>query len=390
MKINILVIETEYTRALLKKKLHEQQYVVVAETKSYSEGLNLYKSVIPDIVIIDIDLEKTEKGLSFLAELKKSDPTAQVIALSSFFENETKVKLYKLGIERLVTKPYQPAFIWSEIDDIKETINIIEYRQKRELLYSNINSPRNTVEDETNDDIQASDFIIDIDDEDNNDTQISDFIIDFDTSKDNILDRTTYTDITIESSKDEQDNSYIIKSAYNSINELDDTDISGDYDSVYQQENEEEIASLSSNFSYFDGFNIKQNSEYIDYDENSDNDDNFDNFNNNSFEYLEEYDDYKEEGHTIDNLYFEHENNFDFESFNISVTAKHSQTYFSNNNDLPNISLDDIEISDNNGYLGLPIYIDREKNYSTHDINFTEQENLQANPNILKRISRKK
>ena len=132
MKINILVIDTDYTRVLLRKKLEEQNHNVIAETKSYKEALELYTTYLPDIVIVDIDLETTEKGINFIQELLKIDSSTQVIALSNFFENKTKAKLYRLGIERLVMKPYQPAHIWSQIDDICKVNDILLMRKYRE------------------------------------------------------------------------------------------------------------------------------------------------------------------------------------------------------------------------------------------------------------------
>lgn len=134
MNITILTVDTDYTRTLLNSKLEEQNHTVVAESNNYEEALNLYNTYLPDIIILDIDLGDTNKGLSFLSDLLKIDPSAKIIALSSFFQDSTKARLFKLGIDRLVMKPYQPAHIWQQIDEISETNNLLKLRKEREKL----------------------------------------------------------------------------------------------------------------------------------------------------------------------------------------------------------------------------------------------------------------
>lgn len=134
MNITILTVDTDYTRTLLNSKLEEQNYTVLAGTNNYEEALKLYKECLPDIIILDIDLGNTNKGLNFITELLKVDPSAQVIALSTLFQNSTRAKLLKQGIDRLVMKPYQPAHIWQEIDNICENNDIDSLRNTREKL----------------------------------------------------------------------------------------------------------------------------------------------------------------------------------------------------------------------------------------------------------------
>ena len=144
MNITILTVDTDYTRTLLNTKLEEQNHTVIAGTNNYEEALSLYKTYLPDIIILDIDLGSTNKGLSFINELLDIDPSAQVIALSTFFQDTTKARLLKKGIDRLVMKPYQPAHIWEQIDNICETNNILGLREARENLISDSSFPSHT------------------------------------------------------------------------------------------------------------------------------------------------------------------------------------------------------------------------------------------------------
>lgn len=188
MQINIVTIVSKHFNLLLQKQLQEHGEYTVAQATNYIEGLSFVREINPEIVIIDLELE-AHHALSKIKEILISAPKSKIIAISDSYEYELKIQLLKLGIENFITKPFQPAYLWEEIDSIIDSIqtdfdttdiNI----DSKSTYYNNLNSSiRNQIKSISNkQDVYNDDLIVDFDDIDldtsNTQNEVNDYYSD--------------------------------------------------------------------------------------------------------------------------------------------------------------------------------------------------------------------
>lgn len=103
-KYKVLIIEDEKNiNNLLDTLMQANGYQTVTAT-SCENGLMMYSSHRPDIVILDLGLPDKD-GISFLTEIRKTDFTP-VIVLSARTDEKDKVEALNLGANDYVTKPF--------------------------------------------------------------------------------------------------------------------------------------------------------------------------------------------------------------------------------------------------------------------------------------------
>jgi len=115
--VKILLIEDEIEMAeMYRDKFLEAGFEVTLAFTS-EEGLEMVKKERPDLIVLDI-LLPTENGISFLAKLRKSPKTSNliVVALSNYDEPNTKKEAFDLGVkDYLIKTEFTPKKLVEEI-----------------------------------------------------------------------------------------------------------------------------------------------------------------------------------------------------------------------------------------------------------------------------------
>lgn len=124
--LRVLLIEDELT--------HCQKYVdyndshgkvyVLSVANGCSQGLALLESFQPDVVLLDLMLNKSDgSGIEFLLKYKRLSllKKPELIVITSILEKQMHEKVLKLGVEFIITKDkpdYSPKFVFDFIRDI--------------------------------------------------------------------------------------------------------------------------------------------------------------------------------------------------------------------------------------------------------------------------------
>ena len=121
-------------RALIKARLREER-VDIFFAGGGVEGLELVKTVLPDLILLDVDMPDLD-GLAVITRLK-ADPLTHniaVIFLTGDSSPAAKVKGFDLGAVDYVTKPFEPAELRARVRSSLRTKYLLDLLSQRAML----------------------------------------------------------------------------------------------------------------------------------------------------------------------------------------------------------------------------------------------------------------
>ncbi|MFZ4508611.1 MAG: response regulator [Fimbriimonas sp.] len=82
-------------------------YEVAGEAANGVESVELYKTLMPDAVIMDVAMPKMD-GVTALKEIRSFDPNANVVLMAAVPEHLNVAEALKAGAKDFIVKPFQP------------------------------------------------------------------------------------------------------------------------------------------------------------------------------------------------------------------------------------------------------------------------------------------
>ena len=114
----ILIVEdSPLMRFQLKDILEEAGYVVVGEAEDGRQGIEKYTELEPDLVTMDI-LMPGVNGITALKAIKKRDPEAKVVMITTVRNRDKVLEAVKIGAEDYVVKPFEEEKVLEKIEGI--------------------------------------------------------------------------------------------------------------------------------------------------------------------------------------------------------------------------------------------------------------------------------
>ncbi len=92
----LIVDDSSMMRKMIAKLLQPSGHEVVGQAKNGLEAIEMYKSLKPDIVTMDITMRDMD-GLSAAKEILRYDDSAHIIFLSNLDEEKYRVEVERLG-----------------------------------------------------------------------------------------------------------------------------------------------------------------------------------------------------------------------------------------------------------------------------------------------------
>jgi DNA-binding NtrC family response regulator len=129
VQAKILVVDDEkFITLSLKQHLEKEGYEVFT-AESGEDGLGVFKTELPDIILLDIHLPGLS-GIKILEIIRKINKEVIVVIMTAYGDIETAVSAIKLGAYDFVEKPFDLNRISVLIKKALETINL-----KRQVTY---------------------------------------------------------------------------------------------------------------------------------------------------------------------------------------------------------------------------------------------------------------
>ncbi|MBV8601986.1 MAG: response regulator [Candidatus Eremiobacteraeota bacterium] len=101
----VLIVDDASTTRTLLRKLLEQQGLECTEAASGEEAVKLYHAQRPDLVTLDIHMDKLS-GMGVVQVLLKLDPKAKIVIVTSETEKRITDELLRMGAKDVVQKPF--------------------------------------------------------------------------------------------------------------------------------------------------------------------------------------------------------------------------------------------------------------------------------------------
>ena len=107
MAKNIMIVDdAAFMRMMIKDILTKNGYNVAGEAEIGLRGVEKYKEVNPDLVLMDITMPEMD-GIQALREIKKVDPNASVIMCSAMGQQAMVIESIQAGAKDFIVKPFQ-------------------------------------------------------------------------------------------------------------------------------------------------------------------------------------------------------------------------------------------------------------------------------------------
>jgi two-component system chemotaxis response regulator CheY len=104
----LVVDDAGFMRTMLKDILTRQGFVVVGEAKNGAEAVELYRSLKPDLVTMDIVMPGLT-GIEAVRAILAESPDAAIVMCSAMGQQAMVIEAIQAGARDFIIKPFQPA-----------------------------------------------------------------------------------------------------------------------------------------------------------------------------------------------------------------------------------------------------------------------------------------
>ena len=104
MKTLMIIDDSPFIAMEIKDIVTKAGYDVVAHARNGETGIEKYRECMPDVVTIDIIMPGID-GIETAKEIRKIDPDARIVMLSSLCDDDTMKELEEMELNLIVEKP---------------------------------------------------------------------------------------------------------------------------------------------------------------------------------------------------------------------------------------------------------------------------------------------
>lgn len=119
MKKRVLIVDDAvFMREVLKNMLDKQDdYEVVGCGENGAVGVEMYKTLRPDVVTMDITMPEMT-GIEALKVIKTFDPTAKVIMISAMGQEGMVKEAIISGAKTFIVKPFKEEYVIQTLNKV--------------------------------------------------------------------------------------------------------------------------------------------------------------------------------------------------------------------------------------------------------------------------------
>ncbi len=105
-KLKLLIVDDSMTiRQAIEKNLKDFSLEVVGSAGDGKTALNLFKSLEPDVVTLDITMPELD-GITVLAEMMKINKGVKIMVITALKDKATGLRAIQMGAKSYLVKPF--------------------------------------------------------------------------------------------------------------------------------------------------------------------------------------------------------------------------------------------------------------------------------------------
>jgi DNA-binding NarL/FixJ family response regulator len=133
-QIRVLLVEDHFLARLALKSVFagQSQITIVGEASDGEQGLKLYESLKPDVVVLDLRLPKLS-GFELIPLLRKSSPSARVVVLSNHQGSEDVYRTVRSGAMAYLTKEASGEELINAVQNVNRNLRYFPSRMMDRL-----------------------------------------------------------------------------------------------------------------------------------------------------------------------------------------------------------------------------------------------------------------
>ncbi|PKR83301.1 response regulator [Heyndrickxia camelliae] len=104
----LVVDDAKFMRVTLSKMLEHGNHEVIGEAENGRKAIELYQSLKPDIVTMDITMPEMT-GIEAVKQIINDDPDAKIIMCSSMGQQQMVISAIEAGAKDYIVKPFDES-----------------------------------------------------------------------------------------------------------------------------------------------------------------------------------------------------------------------------------------------------------------------------------------
>lgn len=113
----LIVDDAKFMRVTLGNILKNENYEIVGEAQNGQEAVELYESLKPDLVTMDITMPIMD-GLEAIRQIMEMDPAAKIIVCSALGQQKIVVEAIELGAKDFIVKPFEASHVIDTVANV--------------------------------------------------------------------------------------------------------------------------------------------------------------------------------------------------------------------------------------------------------------------------------
>lgn len=113
----LIVDDSKFSRKIIRDNLEGQGHEIVGEAGDGEEALDLYQSLKPELVTMDVTMPGMD-GIECLQKIKEMNPSAKVLMISAAATQGIIDKAEALNCVGFIVKPFDWQDVFEKIDEV--------------------------------------------------------------------------------------------------------------------------------------------------------------------------------------------------------------------------------------------------------------------------------
>lgn len=115
----LVVDDAVFMRTTIKRMLENHEFEVIGEAANGSEAVEMYRTLLPDVVTMDITMP-VMTGIEAVKAITSEFPDAKVVMVTALGQQKLIVEAIENGAKDFITKPFNPEQIISVLQNVTD------------------------------------------------------------------------------------------------------------------------------------------------------------------------------------------------------------------------------------------------------------------------------